>query len=209
MQQCFWIAIRKVNDTMSTTSTKAKTAAKGTNGAEQIEAVKKDMESLFSANRKTLQDAFLSGTEVAENAYKSSSDAFKSTFEKAIKDGKTQVEKATQSLTEVPMYDKEGAEPFLKVGTEVAEKSEKISAALLEFSAARMDAYFTATRSVIEAEDVQKAIELQSEFARSTAEQFVSEASKLNAMFVEASKSLMEPFGAQYAASMDKFLNRA
>ncbi|WP_025899829.1 phasin family protein [Sneathiella glossodoripedis] len=193
---------------MSTSSTK-KTAAKETNGAEKLEAVKKDMESLFSANRKTLQEAFLSGTEVAENAYKSSSEAFKSTFEKAIKDGKTQVEKAAQSLTEVPMYDKEGAEPFLKAGTAVAEKGEKISVELLEFSAARMDAYFATARSVIEAEDVQKAIELQTEFARSSAEQFVSEASKLNAMFVEASKTLMEPFGAQYAASMDKFLNRA
>lgn len=194
---------------MSTTSTKAKTAAKQPNGAEAIETMKKDFESLFSVNNKTLQDAFLSGTEVAENAYKSSREVFKSTMEKAVKDSKAQVEKASQSLTEAPMYDKEGAEPFFKASNAAAEKGEKISAELIEFGAARMDAYFSATRSVIEADDVQKAIELQTEFARSSAETFVSEVSKLNAMFVDASKTLMEPFGTQYAASMDKFLNRA
>lgn len=193
---------------MSTTSTKTKTAAKQPNGTEAIETMKKDFESLFSVNNKSLQDAFLSGTDVAENAFKSSSEAFKSTMEKAVKDSKSHVEKATQSLTEAPMYDKEGAEPFFKASTEAAEKGEKINAELIEFGTARMDAYFSATRSVLEAEDVQKAIELQSEFARSSAEIFITEAAKLNEMFVEASKTLMQPFGTQYATGMDKFLNR-
>ncbi len=193
---------------MSTTS-KAKTTAKTTDGAEKIEAVKKDFEAMFTVNKKTLQDAFLSGTEMAESAYKSSSEVFKTSMEKAIKDGKTQVEKATKSLSEAPIYDKDGAEPFLKASAAAVEKSEKIGSEMMEFGSARVDAYFAATRSVIEAEDFQKAVELQSEYARNSAETFISEASKLNAMFVEASKTLMEPFGAQYAASMDKFLTRA
>ncbi|WP_169568601.1 phasin family protein [Sneathiella limimaris] len=194
-------------------TTKAKTSAKATNGskAEKIENpfVTKDFETAMSAGKKSLQDAFLTSAEMAENAYKSGHEAFKTSFEKAVKDSKAQVEKATKTLADVPMYDKESAEPFLKAGTAVVEKGEKISFELIEFGTGRMDAYFATARSVIEAEDVQKALELQTEFARDSVETFVSEVSKLNAMFVDASKTVMEPFGAQYAASMDKFLSRA
>jgi len=187
---------------MSDTTAKAKKTTKTADA-------KKEFDVLFSANQKSLQDAFLSGTEAAENAFKSGTDAFKTAYTKAIEDGKSHVEKAAQSLSEVPMYDKEAAEPFITAGNAVVEKSEKISAEIIDFGTNRVDAYFTATRSVLEAQDVQKAIELQTEYARATAETFVSEASKLNAMFVDATKDMMGPFGNQYAANMDKFLNRA
>jgi len=187
---------------MANTTAKTKTTQETAN-------VAKEFEVLFTANRKTLQDAFISGAEVAENAFKTSTEAFKSTYVKALKDGKSQVEKATQSLGDAPMYDKEGAESFIKVGNEVAEKSEKIGSEIIDFGSESVNAYFTATRSVIEADDAQKAFELQSQYARTSVETFISETSKLNAMLVDASKAMMEPFGSQYATNMDKFLNRS
>lgn len=200
---------------MSSTSTKTKpaTSAKAKEAKAKVETVElkdvtKEFEAMFTANKKTLQDAFLSGAEFAENAIKTGNEAFKSNFEKAVKDSKAQVEKASQSLSEVPMYDKDSAEPFIKAGTTAVEKGEKISAELIEFSTGTVDTFFATAKSVIEAEDAKKAFELQSEYARSSVEAFVSEASKLNAMFVDASKSVVEPISAQYAASMDKFLYR-
>ncbi|MFT6556602.1 MULTISPECIES: phasin family protein [Sneathiella] len=191
---------------MSNTTTKAKTA---TTAKKEAADITKDFEVLMTANRKTLQDAFKSGTDAAESAFKSGSEAFKANYEKAVKDGKANVEKATKSLSEVPFYDAEGSESFMKVGATAVEKGEKISAEIVEFSTEQVSEYFSVTRSLIEAEDVQKAIELQSEYARSSVETYVSEFGKLNSMFVDAAKTVMEPFGAQYAANMDKFLNRA
>jgi len=191
---------------MSNTTTKAKSA---TNGKSAAADVTKDFEVLMTANRKTLQDAFMSGTDAAEKAFKSGSEAFKTSYEKAVKDSKAHVEKAAKTLNDVPFYDSEGTESLFKAGTTAVEKGEKISAEIVEFSTGRVNEYFSATRSLIEADDVQKAMEVQSEYARASVESYVSEFGKLNTMFIDATKSIMEPFGAQYAASMDKFLKRA
>ncbi|MEP3244784.1 MAG: phasin family protein [Sneathiella sp.] len=191
---------------MSNTTTKTKSASNGKAAAAEVT---KDFEVLLTANRKTLQDAFMSGADAAEKAFKTGSEAFKTTYEKAVSDGKEQVEKAVKTLSEANFYEQDGTDSLAKLGTTAVEKSEKIGAEIVEFSTDRVNDYFTVTRSLIEADDVQKAIEVQSEYARTSVESYVSEFGKLNTMFVEASKSIMEPFGAQYAANMDKFLKRA
>ncbi len=178
---------------------KTKTAADAT----------KEFETLLTTNQKTLQNAFVSGAEAAEKAFKTGTEAFKTSYEKALKDGKSQVEKATQTLSETSFYDKEGAEPFLKAGSDAVETSEKIGAEVIEFSNDRVVEYFSVTRSVIEADDVQKAIELQSNYARNSVELYVNEVSKLNSMIFDATKTMFEPLGTQYSASVDKFMNRA
>jgi phasin family protein len=187
---------------MSNTSTKAKASAAKAD-------VTKDFENLMTTNHKSLQDAFKTGADAAEQAFLSGNEAFKSTYANALKEGKAQLEKAAKTLGETSLFDAEGAEPFITAGTAAAMKSEKINAEMIDFGTARVTEYFSATRSVFAADDMQKAIELQSEFARTSVQTYVSEAGKLNAMLVDATKSLMEPFGTQYAASMDKFLNRA
>lgn len=178
---------------------KTKTAADAT----------KEFETLLTTNQKTLQNAFVSGAEAAEKAFKTGSEAFKTSYEKALKDGKSQVEKATKTLGETNFYDQEGAEPFLKAGSDAVETSEKIGAEVIEFNNERVAEYFSVARSVLEADDVQKAVELQSNFARNSAELYVNEVSKLNSMIFDATKTFLEPLGTQYAASMEKFTNRA
>lgn len=190
-------------------NTKAKTTTAKDTATEAAAGVTKEFETMISANRKTLQDAFKSGAEAAEKAIMSGTEAFKTSYEKAVKDSKEQVEKATKTLGENTFFDTEGAEPFVKAGTEAAEKGEKINAELIEFGTTRVSEYFTATRSVLDADDFQKAVEVQTEYARNSIETYVSEAGKINAMVIDATKTLMEPFGSQYAANMDKFLNRA
>ena len=186
-------------------TTKAKASTAKTAQAD----VTKDIENMMTTNRKTLQDAFKTGADAAEKAFLSGNEAFMTSYETALKEGKAQVEKATKTLGEVSMYDAEGAEPFVKASTAAAEKGEKIGSEILEFGKTHVAEYFVAARSVAEADDLTKAIELQTEYARASAEKYVSQAGKLNEMFVDATKALMEPFGAQYATGMDKFLNRA
>jgi len=184
------------------------TKAKTTSTADKAD-VTKEFETMITANGKTLQDAFKSGAEAAEKAFTTGAEAFKTNYEKALKDSKEQMEKAAKTFSDATPFDTEGAEPFVKAGTAAAEKGEKINAELMEFGTSRMSAYFAATRSVIDADDMQKAIEVQSEYARNSFETYVSEAGKINSMVIDATKTLMEPFGSQYAANMDKFLNRA
>ena len=186
-------------------NTKAKTTA----DAKPTADATKEFEVFVTANQKTLQDAFVSGADAAEKAFKTGTETFKTSYEKALKDGKSHVEQATKTLSEASFFDKEGAEPFLKVSTAATEKSEKIGAEVIEFGTDRVEDYFAVTRSVMGAGDMQKAFELQSDYARTSVDAYVSEVSKLNTMIFDATKSIFEPFGAQYAASMEKFTKRA
>ena len=49
----------------------------------------------------------------------------------------------------------------------------------------------------------------QTEFARDSLQSYVSEMGKLNSLVADAAKSVIEPFGAQYAANLDLFSKQA
>ncbi|MEH6402756.1 MAG: phasin family protein [Sneathiella sp.] len=178
-------------------------------GEKPMADVTKDLEVLVSANRKTLQDAFLSGTDAAENAFKTSREAFKTNYEKVLKDGKEQISQATKTLGENKFYDNESAESLLKAGSAAVEKTETLGAEIVDFSTSQVADYFAAARSVLAADDVQKAVELQTTYARSSVEGYVTEVSKLNTMIFDATKTMFEPFGASFAANMEKFTKSA
>lgn len=186
-------------------NTKAKTATAETLTAD----VTKDFEVLMTTNRKTLQDAFLSGTDATENAFKTSSEAFKTNYEKVLKDGKEQIVKATKTLGENKFYDNESVEPLLKAGSAAVEKTETLGAEIVDFGTNQVADYFAAARSILAADDVQKAVELQANYARSSVEGYVSEVGKLNTMMFDATKTLFEPLGASFAANMEKFTKSA
>jgi len=167
--------------------------------------VTKGFEEMVDANRKTLQDAFAFGTEAAEKAFKTNTETFKTNYEKAIAEGKTGFEKAVKTFEGSQFYDKNNAEAFVKASNAAVEKGEKIGSALFDFGTDRMQEVFNVTRSIAETEDVTKVVEIQTEFAKTSMQTYVSEVGKLNTMVVDATKSVLEPFGKQYAAGLDLF----
>ena len=172
-------------------------------------AVTKEIEGMVASGRKTLQDAFMNGTEAAEKAFKSNSETFKTNYEKAVAEGKSGFEKAIKTLEGSQFYDKNSAEAFVKASNAAVEKSEKIGAALIDFGTGRLQDVFNVAKSIAETEDVTKAVEIQTEFARTSMQNYVSEMGKFNSLVADAAKSVMEPFGAQYAASLDMFSKQA
>ncbi|PHQ69509.1 MAG: hypothetical protein COB93_07885 [Sneathiella sp.] len=171
--------------------------------------VTKEIEDMVVAGRKSLQDAFATSAEAAEKAFKSNTETFKTNYEKAVAEGKSGFEKVVKTFEDSQFYDKNNSEAFVKASNSAAEKSEKIGAALIDFNTDRVQEAFNVARSIAETEDVSKIVEIQSEFARTSAQTYVAEANKLNSMVVEATKSVLEPFGAQYAASLDMFSKQA
>jgi len=171
--------------------------------------VTKGFEEMVGANRKTLQDAFAFGTEAAEKAFKSNTETLKTNYEKAVADSKSGFEKAVKTFEGSQFYDKKNAEAFVKAGNAAVEKGEKIGSALFDFGTDRIQEAFNVTRSIAETEDVTKVVEIQTEYAKTSMQTYVSEVGKLNTMVIDATKSVLEPFGAQYAASLDMFSKQA
>ncbi|MCF8468998.1 MAG: phasin family protein [Sneathiella sp.] len=180
-----------------------------TNAAIDPAAVTKEIEGMVASGRKSLQDAFMNGTEAAEKAFKSSSETFKTNYEKAVAEGKSGFEKAIKTLEGSQFYDKNSAEAFVKASNAAVEKSEKIGATLIDLSTGRLQEAFAAAKSIAETEDMTKAVELQTEFARTYVQNYVSDMGKFNSLIADAAKSVMEPFGAQYTAGIDMFSKQA
>ncbi|MCR9214835.1 MAG: phasin family protein [Proteobacteria bacterium] len=171
--------------------------------------VTKGIEEMVDANRKTLQDAFAFGTEAAEKAFKTNTETLKTNYEKAVAEGKSGFEKAVKTFEGSQFYDKDNAEAFVKASNAAVEKGEKIGSAMIDFGTDRMQEVFNVTRSIAETEDVTKVVEIQTEFAKTSMQTYVSEVGKINTMVVDATKSVLEPFGAQYAANLDMFTKQA
>tara|TARA_R110002074_G_scaffold72655_7_gene167227 strand:+ start:2853 stop:3521 length:669 start_codon:yes stop_codon:yes gene_type:complete len=180
-----------------------------TNATVDPAVVTKEFEDMVATGRKSLQDAFISGTEAAEKAFKSNTESFKTNYEKAVADGKTGFEKAMKTFEGSQFYDKKSAEAYIKASNAAVEKSEKISAALIDFGTERLQEAFNVTKTLAETDDVTKAVEIQTEYAKTSMQSYVSEMGKFNALFTDAAKSVVEPFGAQYAANLDMFAKQA
>ncbi|MCC3304694.1 phasin family protein [Sneathiella sp. HT1-7] len=176
-----------------------------TNATVDPAVVTKEIEEMVATGRKSLQEAFINGTEAAEKAFKSNTETFKTNYEKAIAEGKTGFEKAIKSLEGSQFYDKNSSEAFVKASNAAVEKSEKIGAEMIDFGTGQLQEVFNVTKTIAETEDVAKAVEIQTEFARTSMQSYMSEVGKLNSLIAEAAKSVVEPFGAQYAASLDMF----
>ena len=186
--------------------TTKKTTTKNTIDATEVT---KEIEDMVATGRKTLQDAFITGTEAAEKAFKSNTETFKTNYEKALAESKSGFEKAVKTFEGSQFYDKDNSEAFVKASNAAVEKNEKISAALMDFGTERLEELFKVTRTIAETEDMTKVVEIQTEFARTSVQTYVTEISKLNALVVDATKSVVEPFGAQYAANLDMFSKTA
>ncbi|MFC4270980.1 hypothetical protein GQF03_04545 [Sneathiella chungangensis] len=172
-------------------------------------AVTKEIEDMVATGRKSLQEAFLNGTEAAEKAFKSNSETFKTNYEKAVAEGKSGFEKVIKTLEGSQFYDKKSAEAFVKASNAAVEKSEKIGAALIDFGTGSLQDVFNVTKTIAETEDMTKVVEIQTEFAKNSMQNYVSEMGKFNTLVADAAKSVVEPFGAQYAASLDMFSKQA
>ncbi|MDF2366915.1 phasin family protein [Sneathiella sp.] len=176
-----------------------------TNATVDPAVVTKEIEDMVATGRKSLQDAFINGTEAAEKAFKSNTETFKTNYEKAVAEGKTGFEKAIKTFEGSQFYDKNSADAFVKASNAAVEKSEKIGAELIDFGTGQLQEVFNITKTIAETDDVTKAVEIQTEFARTSMQSYMSEIGKLNSLVADAAKSVVEPFGAQYAASLDMF----
>jgi|TARA_R110002072_G_scaffold109750_1_gene237202 hypothetical protein len=180
-----------------------------TNATVDPAVVKKEFEDMIATGRKSLQEAFLNGTEAAEKAFKSNSETLKANYEKAVAESKSGFEKVVKAFEGSQFYDKNSAEAFVKSGNVAVEKSEKIGVALIDFGTERWQEVFNVTKTLAETEDYAKAVEVQTEYAKTSMQNYVSDVSKFNSLVADAAKSVVEPFGARYASALDVFAKQA
>ena len=128
------------------------------------------------------------GGEAVEHAMKTGADAMKSGLEQAAK-----------GYERFAGFGKENMEAYMKAATTMTKAFEQINVEVMTFSKQQMEDGMSAFKAVLGARSFQEAWEVQSDFAKTALDSYISQASKLNELWLSSAKQAAEPLNARFA----------
>jgi phasin family protein len=138
----------------------------------------------------------IKGAERLEAAAKNGAEALKTGFEKASK-----------NYDQVLGYGKETVEAYVKAATAAGKGAETIHNEIYAFSKQSIEDSITATKAVLGSKSVHEAFELQTDFAKTAFDHYVSQVTKLSEIYTSAAKQAFEPLQGRVQAWVDVVQN--
>jgi len=132
------------------------------------------------------------GTETIETAIKTGSEAFKTSFDKAVK-----------NYDQFLGYGKDTVEAYMKAANAAGKGAETLHNELYAFSKQSVEDSISATKALMASKSVHEAFELQSDYAKSAFENYVSQVTKLGEIVSATAKETMEPLQGRIQAWVD------
>ncbi len=136
-------------------------------------------------------------------------DTIKTTVERMSLAGnqafKDSVEKTLGALSEVNTLSKGNVEAVVESLTAATKGAETVGAQTMAFAKKNWDEYVTAGKTLSGAKSIQEVIELQSKFAKSSMEAYVSEMNLLTETLSASFKDTFKPINARMTAAVEKF----
>jgi len=124
----------------------------------------------------------INGAESIETAMKTSSEALKTGFDKAVK-----------NYDQFLGYGKDTVEAYMKAANATGKGVETLHNEVYAFSKHSVEESIAATKALMGSKSVHEAFELQSGFAKSAFDSYVSQVTKLGEIFSSMSKEAIEP----------------
>jgi phasin family protein len=124
----------------------------------------------------------INGTEGIETALKSGSEAFKTGFDKAVK-----------NYDQFLGYGKESVEAYMKAANAAGKGVETLHSELYAYSKQSVEDSISATKALMGSKSVHEAFELQTDFAKSAFDTYVSQVTKLSEIFQATAKDTFGP----------------
>lgn len=120
----------------------------------------------------------------------------------AFKDG---VEKSLAAMNEMNSYSKKNLEAVVASATASAKGAEALGAQAMAFSKAMFDSQVAAAKSLAGAKSVQEVVELQTSFAKSALETYMSQFGKMSETVSASVKDSMQPINERVTEAVEKF----
>ena len=139
------------------------------------------------------------GADFAQKNYERMFGATKEHFEKA---GAT----AFKTYEDLSKFSKDNLDAYVAVATTVAKGAETVSKAWLSFTHETMEASAQVTKSLLSAKTLREAVDVQTDFAKTTFDKLVSEGTKATEITVKVANEAAEPINARLNATIEKFL---
>ena len=131
-------------------------------------------------------------TETIETMVKSSTDAVKQSFERAAK--------SYDSLT---AFQKANLEALIQSANVATKGIETLNAEALAFSKQAIEDTVAAAKAAITSKSIQELIEIQSDYAKSSFDTLIGQATKFGDMFMAVAKESAEPLNGRTAAFVE------
>ncbi|HEY6735724.1 MAG TPA: phasin family protein [Roseiarcus sp.] len=100
----------------------------------------------------------------------------------------------TQTYEDFSKYGKDIADSGLKSFVSLSKGAQAIAAEAGEYTKKSFEAGSTAVEKIFSAKSLEKAIEIQSDYAKQSYESFVAEATKIGDLYAELAKEAYKPF---------------
>jgi phasin family protein len=128
----------------------------------------------------------------AETVMKNGADAFKTGFEKAVK-----------GYDQFLGYGKETVEAYMKAANVAGKGVETINNEIFAYSKQSLEDTIVATKALMGTKSVHEAFELQSDFAKTAFDGYVSQMTRISELFVATTKDSFAPIQGRVQAWVD------
>jgi phasin family protein len=134
-------------------------------------------------------EKILNGAEHIEAAVKNGAEAFKTNFDKAVK-----------GYDKFLGLGKDNLEAVVAAATVAGKGAETLHNELYAYSKQSIEDSVAATKAVLASKSAHEAFELQTDFAKTAFDQYVSQVTKMNEIFAATAKDALTPFQTRYQA---------
>jgi len=134
------------------------------------------------ANNRSKAGDKVVGAEAIESAMKNGSQAFKTGFEKAVR-----------SYDNFFGYSRETVEAYVKAANAAGKGVETLHNELYTYSRQSVEDSISATRALFASKSVHEALELQTDFVKSSFDAYVGQMTKLSEIMFSATKEAISP----------------
>lgn len=139
-------------------------------------------------------------------AAKSATKKVETLVDDAQKAASEQMEKVTKSFEDVTVFGQENVDAFVKSSTIAVKAAEEMNAEFVSFSKKSMEEGVAAAKEMTSVKTLPELVEKQVEFAKTSFDGFMKQATRFNEMYMSAAKEAFEPINerANVAAEMAK-----
>jgi phasin family protein len=111
---------------------------------------------------------------------------------------------AFKAFEDLQKLSKENIEAYVQASTIVAKGFEQVGKAWLALTQEALEQSATAAKALLGTRSLREAVELQTEFAKTSFEKFVTESTKLSEQTVKTANEALEPINARFTVAVEK-----
>ncbi|HEV7354227.1 MAG TPA: TIGR01841 family phasin [Brevundimonas sp.] len=144
--------------------------------------------------KKTVEQATTAAKATAEKAQAAGAQAFRETIDRSV-----------AGLTEISSHGKKNLEAMVESATAAQRGAEALSQQAMAYSKKTLEQNLSAAQSLASARSVQELVELQTTFAKSAIETYLSEVTKMTDTLTASMKDSFKPINERVTASVERF----